>query len=208
MKTNLKPRDHDVFEILEELEKISARANKIEWLRTNFRDHKPLEYMIRLNYDKNIVSKVPTGAPPYNKEEQDGPSRSNLWQYLQVFPAFVVSTQSQKMKIMQIERMFIEMLDSLANKEAELVILAKDRQLESVYNIDLDLFESAFKYGITPATMPQIKERTPEEIAEELLDEAKRYKEDAKRLNTEARELEKKAKALMKEAEDNASEAS
>lgn len=200
MKTNLKPRDHDVFEILEELGEIKSRENKIEWLQTNFSDHKPLEYMIRFNYDTNIVSKLPEGAPPFNTEEQDGPSRSSLWNYLQVMPVFVVSTQSQRMKMLQIEKMFIEMLDSLANKEAALVCLAKDRQLESTYDIDLGLFESAFGYGIQQAMMPQVKERDPAEIAAELRTQAKKYKEEAKTLEAQARELEKEAK--------NASEAS
>jgi len=200
MKTNLKPRDHDVFEILEELDKINDRSNKLEWLRTNFNDHKPLEYMIRFNYDRNVVSVLPEGTPPFNTEEQDGPSRSSLWNYLQVFPVFVRSIQSQKMKMLQIEKMFIEMLDSLSNEEAQLVCLAKDRALESKYELDLELFNTALGYNIASAEMPNIEPKQPksdEEKAEELLDQAKYHKNEAKRFTAEPRKLETQAKKLV-----------
>lgn len=192
----MKPSDYDVFEIFDELESIKDRDNKIEWLACNFKSHKPLEYVIRFNYDKNIISKLPDGEPPFNKEEIDGPSRSNLWQYLNIFPVLVQSTQSQKMKISRIEQIFIEMLDAISTKEAEMICMAKDRMLESKWSIDLELFEKAFNYGIIPATMPAITPKTPEEIATELLSQASDLKEKAKEFNVRAKELEAEAKKI------------
>jgi hypothetical protein len=190
----------DVYEILDDLEKIKDRDNKIEWLRENYRDHKPLEYIIRFNYDKNIVSMLPSGEPPFNKEEIDGPSRSSLWNYLQMFPVIVKSAQSSKMRMIQIEKIFIEMLESVSTKEAELVCMAKDRMLESKYSIDLEMFEEAFNLGLIPAKMPEIIPKSPEELATEMLMKAASLKEKSKAMAAQAKELETEAKKLAAEA--------
>ena len=200
MKNNIKPRDMDVYEILDDLEAIKDRENKIEWLRENYRDHKPLEYIIRFNYDKNIVSMLPSGEPPFNKEEIDGPSRSSLWNYLKMFPVIVRSAQSSKMRMIQIEKIFIEMLESISTKEAELVCMAKDGMLELKYSIDLEMFEQAFNLGITQAKKPEIIPKSPEELASEMLTQAASLKEKSKAMAAQAKELEAEAKKLAAEA--------
>lgn len=199
----IKPRDQQVFEILTELGKIKSEKNKVEWLKDNFSDHTPLQYILKFNYCASILSMLPEGQPPFNNEETDAPSKASLWQYLNVFPVFVRSPQSQKMKMVQIERVFIEMLEAVEKEEAELVCLAKDRKLEEKFDITRSIVDAAFPGLIAaPAEMPQIKPVTPEQRANDLLETAKELKERAKQLNAEAREYETEAKELLKVVND------
>lgn len=198
---NIKPRDMDVFEILTKLDTISDTANKVEWLKDNFTGHQPLQYVLKMNYCGTIQSKLPEGEPPFTKGETDGPTPASLWSYLKTFPLIVQSVQSNKMPMMRIEQLFIEMLEAVEPKEAELICLAKDRKLEERYGITSEMVRMAFPGLITrSATMPEIVPPSPEERAESLLDAAKQIKAQIKTLQAEAREMEKEAKELMKEA--------
>ena len=205
---NAKPRDMDVFEILEDLDKIKEHKNKVEWLKSNFSEHQPLVYILKMNYDGAIVSMLPEGQPPFDSKETDGPTPASLWQYLRVFPVFVRSVQSSKMKMVQIEKLFIEMLEAIEPKEAEMVCLAKDRKLEEKYLITLDLVNDAFPGLIqSKAEMPPVRPMTPEDRANQLLENARELEKQAKSLNAEARELRAEAKDLMKVVKEDASEA-
>lgn len=212
MKVNMKPnhRDMDVYEILNELEKLQSTTNKIEYLQTNFRDHKPLQYMIMMNFSSAVQSVFPEGPAPVEMKELDGPSRSSLWQYLQVMPVFVVSQQSQKMQALKRENMFIEMLQSLDPREAELVNLAKDRLLTTKWNISAELFNSAFAWGLdlkigADVEVPEVYVQPPEEVLElklsrleEIRTLVDQLKEDDKLLVKEIKALEAEIKAKAK----------
>lgn len=198
IKNKVKPTDQQVFEILEDLQKIKSVDNKAEYLRDNFNGHRPLHYILKMNYCSNIASMLPDGVPPFRKNETDGPTSASLWQYLNVFPVFVRSVQSSKMKMLQIENTFIEMLEAIEPREAEVVCLSKDRKLEEKFDVSLDLVNKAFPGLITaPAEMPQIRPVTPEERANNLLETAKDLRTKARELQTEAREMEQEAKELL-----------
>ena len=200
-----KPRDMDVYEIFNELANIKDRSNKIEWLRDKFYDHTPLHRIVKMNYCNTIISMLPEGEPPFNKGATDGPTPASLWSYLKMFPVIVRSAQSVKMKASQIERVFIEMLEAVEPKEAETVCLAKDRQLESRWDIDVDMFKQAFpQLNIQDTDMPAQKPISLEDKISNMLDRAKELKAKAKEMTTEARQLEKDAKNLMNEGSNDA----
>lgn len=209
-KARPKYRDYDVYEVLDELVTIKDKDNQVEWLSTNFRDHQPLQYILKFNYCRTIVSRLPDGEPPFNKGETDGPTPASLWSYLRSFPLIVVSQQSQKLKMMQVERIFIEMLEAIEPKEAEMLCLAKDRQLESRWALDVNVFKRAFpQLAIQDAVMPKIEpavEPTAEEKADKMLEEAKALKAAAKEYNAKARDLEKEAKAILEAVDESEAE--
>lgn len=197
----IKSRDMDVFEILNELDKIKDNSNKVEWLRDNFGDHRPLQYVLKMNYCGTIQTILPEGEPPFTKGDTDGPTPASLWSYLKTFPMIVRSAQSQKMPMMRIENLFIEMLEAIEPQEAEMVCLAKDRKLEERFGITRELVMAAFPGLIAQtAEMPEVVPASPAERAEKLIEGAKQLKEQAKKLNAEAKEMEKEAKELLKEA--------
>lgn len=193
----VKAKDMQVFEILDKLEKIVDVDNKVEWLVENFSDHKPLQYILKWNFCDSVQSVIPDGIPPYNTEEQDGPSRSSLWSYLNVFPVFVRSVQSQKMPALKREQIFIEMLESLDNAEAELMCLVKDKKMTEKWAISLGVAQRAFPaLGISTQQEFKVKELSPEEKATAMLEQASQLKEKAKELNAEAKRLATEAKKI------------
>lgn len=200
--TNIKPNDYQVYEILAEVDKIVDFNNKVEHLKTKFSGHIPLQRILKMNFCSTIVSMLPPGTPPFNREEADGPQPAALWSYLQQFPVIVRSAQSIKMRPMQIERVFIEMLEAIDVEEADVLCLAKDRKLTSKFpTITSDLVKAAFPSLIAEvsAAVEEI-ELTDEEKAERMLDEAKSIKDKVKELNAKAKELTNEAKKLVQGA--------
>lgn len=195
---NIKARDMQVFEILKEISELEDTSQKIKIIREKYYDHTPLHRVLKMNYCDSIVSMVPEGIPPINSNNNpDGPNHSSLWEYIRVFPVIVKSSQSIKMKPLQIERMFIEMLEAIDPNEAEILCLAKDKNLEDQFDININIVKEALpSLNVQREGQRVVKIKTPEEQAEQMLDEAKAKKARAKVLNNEAAELIKKAKAL------------
>ena len=192
----IKAKDMQVFEILEEMDKnIAGRVNKINYLKT-FADHTPLQYVLKFNYCDTIKSLIPEGRPPFNDEPDDGPSKSSLWQYLNVFPTFVQSNQAAQIKPLQRERVFIEMLEAIAVEEAIMMIVAKDRELEKLYpTLDIGIVKEAFP-NLDIQTKQEVREPTDEEKKADILAVIKNKKEQVKVLQTEIKDLTKEAKAF------------
>lgn len=184
-----------VFEILKSLEETPGRTAKIEELK-KYSEHTPFKYVMKMNFCSTIVSVIPEGEPPYRKDEQDGPSRASLWSYLKSFPIFVQSGQSDNMRAMQRERIFIEMLEAIDNDEAIAVVLAKDKNLQSKYSIDASMMQEAFP-DLDIRNDDPVVEQTDEEKADELLSIAKMKEESIKTLRAEVTELKKSAKKLV-----------
>ena len=190
----IQPQDMQVFEILEAVTSLPEPEQAAELRK--YANHAPLSYILKFNYDASIVSLLPEGSPPFNSAEEDGPPRSSLREYLQLFPTFVRSGVSANMKMLQIEKSFIDMLEHIDAEEAEVVILAKDKNLESKYLISLSVVTEAFPNLISQPVESEVREITPEEKAARLKQLAEQKKEKAKLLNAEARELIKEAKQL------------
>ena len=191
------PRDMQVYEILEELQKTPSDKLKVELLTSKYSDHTPLQYILKWNFCETIQNVLPEGAPPFNTEEEDGPSKASLWQYIQVFPSFVKSAQSANMRMLHVERVFIEMLEALDRQEAEVICQVKDGKLGDVWNLPVQVVMEAFP-GLIVTTNSPLKERTPQEEADELLLAAKAKREQAKILQSEAKRLTQEAKDLIK----------
>lgn len=139
------PRDYQVYEILEEIEKLTSKSNKIEILGTKFKDHTPLLRILKMNFCDTVQSIFPEGEPPFKKEEDDGPGKSSLWVYLKHFPYFVKCGIAQKLPPLKREQILIEMLESVDLKEAEMFCVAKDKALETQYpSITLEVVQKAF----------------------------------------------------------------
>ena len=189
-----------VHEILKEISGIKQDSLKVEILRDKYSTHIPLLRVLKMNFCDTIVSKVPEGAPPFNREKMDGPSKSSLWGYVKHFPMFVRSAASANMKPLQIERIFIEMLEAIDVEEADVMCLAKDKKLTTSYDVSLNVVREAFpQLNIVSAEPPKVM--TPEEKAASLIAQSEDLKAKAKALNEEAKEKASYAKELLKSAE-------
>ena len=191
-----------VFEILDEISSLKSDDLKIKTLKERYYDHTPLHRVLKMNYCQTIVPMLPDGTPPFNRNDSaDGPNRSSLWEYIRIFPVIVRSGQSVKMRPLQIEKMFIEMLEAVDPSEADIVCVAKDKALNDKYNINVDVVKAAFPAlnieNNTIVAPPSPK--TNEERAAEFLEQAEVKKAEAKKLNQEAKNLIAKAKELANE---------
>ena len=198
---NIKPRDMQVFEILSEISKLKSDELKIKTFKEKYYDHTPLHRILKMNYCDTIIPMLPEGTPPFNRNDQsDGPNHASLWEYIRIFPVIVRSAQSVKMRPLQIERSFIEMLEAVDPKEAEVICLAKDKAIESEYRINLDIVKSAFPVlNIENNSKEPVVEKTKEEQAAEYIELAKLRKAEAKKLYDEAKELISAAEELTNE---------
>ncbi len=119
-----------------------TKAKKIEILEEYSSD--ALKSILIWNFDQTVVSMIPEGTVPYNKNEvpvgTDHTSLRREWKNLYHF----VKGGNDKLSSMRRETMFIQMLEGLHPDEAEIVCLVKDKALEEKYNITYDMVKKAY----------------------------------------------------------------
>jgi hypothetical protein len=120
--------DH-VFEILEKAAEAPTRVDKQQVLSDN--SCLALRDVIKGAYDDSIdFSLLPKGAPPYTPAENPSASlmdKSTTLRY------FVKGGPGEKLPAARREAMFIELLESIHPKDAQLVLWVKDKQLAQKY---------------------------------------------------------------------------
>ena len=97
------------------------------------------------NFDKQIRSAIPEGEVPYKKNEAPINSGGHTrlvheWRTLYNY----VRGGNDKISQMKREPMFIQLLEGLHESEAELLMLVKDKNLQSKYRITRALVEEVF----------------------------------------------------------------
>jgi hypothetical protein len=162
------PTNPFVFEILELASKQRSNARKVEVLKTY--EHDSLKSIFIWNFDETIVSLLPEGEVPYgNADEQsvyagslsenlkkeayggesatgqdlDGRGRTSLrkeWQNLYHY----VKGGNDSLTTIRREMMFINLLQGLHPKEAELLILTKDKKITNKYKLSFENVKEAY----------------------------------------------------------------
>lgn len=115
-----------VFEIFESFEKASTKKDKIEVLRKN--EIMPLLDVLRGTFDEAIQWNLPGGTPPYTPNVPESAPSSLLKQHLN-FKYFVKGfRESERLNTIRRERMFIDMLESIHPKDAQILINMINKQ--------------------------------------------------------------------------------
>jgi hypothetical protein len=146
-----------ISEILQEVEAVKSKAEKQNVLRQY--DTPLLRTIMRLNFDPMLVMDLPEGEPPYNKDKDKpmGYQETNLQVEFKRF--YIWLTPQQNLPRMKKEALFIGLLESLHWTEAEVMVLAKDRLLQTKYkSLTEDLIRSVYDGCLTP------KEQIPKEL--------------------------------------------
>ena len=121
------PFIHEVFELAC---KQRSKAKKVEILQ-EYRDDSITAVLI-WNFDDTVESAIPAGQVPYKENEvpvgTDHTSLRREWRQLFHFVKGGNSTLSSLRR----ETMFIQMLEGLHPKEAEIICLVKDKKLTDV----------------------------------------------------------------------------
>ena len=97
------------------------------------------------NFDKQIRSAIPEGEVPYKKNEAPINSGGHTrlvheWRTLYNY----IRGGNDQLSQMKRENMFIQLLESLHESEAELLLLVKDKKLQTKYRITRALVEEVF----------------------------------------------------------------
>ena len=167
--TNLKLQSNPFqHEILELASKQRSNAKKVEVLKTY--EHDSLKTIFIWNFDESVISLLPEGDVPYaNAEEQsvysgtlsdnlrmeasggesatgqdlDGRGRTSLRREYQNLYHYVKGGNAGLNTIRR-EMMFINLLTGLHPKEAEILILTKDKRLADKYKISFENVKEAY----------------------------------------------------------------
>ena len=157
-----------VYEILELASKQRSSAKTVEVLKTY--EHDSLKTIFIWNFDETVISLLPEGDVPYaNAEEQtvysgtlsenlskeaaggesatgqdlDGRGRTSLRREYQNLYHYVKGGNAGLNTIRR-EMMFINLLTGLHPKEAEVLILTKDKRLTDKYKITFENVKEAY----------------------------------------------------------------
>lgn len=106
----------------------------------------PYNMLLSLNFNDNIAVNVPSGVPPYKQDESQHPDtfQTTLSQQIKRV-ASILKGRSENMKRLQREGIFIQILEGIPPKEAEVLIFAKDKALTELYpTITFDLVKEHF----------------------------------------------------------------
>ena len=162
------PSNPFVFEVLELASKQRSNAKKVEVLKTY--EHDSLKTVFIWNFDDTVISLLPDGEVPYaNADEQsvyagtlsenlakeaaggesatgqdlNGRGRTSLRREYQNLYHYVKGGNDTLSTIRR-EMMFINLLQGLHPKEAEVLILTKDKRLTNKYKISMDNVKEAY----------------------------------------------------------------
>lgn len=156
------------FEILQLVCKQRSNANKVEVLQ-KYRNE-GLTAILIWNFDDTAISLLPEGEVPYSRVEEQSAfndtlsasvDKSNKSQALSNSDEFIRkrATSIRKEWVnfynyllggnssltgLRRETMFIQMLEGLHPKEAEIMVLVKDKNLQQKYKITKDIISTAY----------------------------------------------------------------
>lgn len=157
-----------VFEVLELVSKQRSNSKKVEILKTY--EHDSLKSIFIWNFDETVISLLPGGPVPYaDAKEQnvysgnlsdnlareavggesatgqdlDGRGRTSLRrEYKNLY--HYVKGGNNSLSTIRRETMFINLLQGLHPKEADLLCLVKDKKLQSKYKVTLENVKEAY----------------------------------------------------------------
>jgi len=170
-KVNLDlPPNPFVFEVLDLVDKQRSKAKKIEVLKKYESVH--IKSVLIWNFDDTVISLLPVGDVPYGNLVEDGSSSGNLSQKIanrskrdsisyngteedlkaqkssiaNEYNKFYNFIQGGNASLNSIKRelMFINILEGLHPREAEIVALIKDKRLGERYKITKALVSDAY----------------------------------------------------------------
>ena len=136
------PPNPFIHEILDYVDSQKTKPKKVQALQ-EYRDDS-LTAILIWNFDDRVTSAVPEGQVPYKENEvpvgTDHTSLRREWKNLYHF----IKGGNDTLSSLRRETMFINILQGLHPLEAEILILVKDKDLESKYKIPKAVVSQAF----------------------------------------------------------------
>jgi len=164
------PTNPFVFEVLDAASKQRSKANKVKVLQKY--SHPSLKAVMIWNFDETVISLLPPGEVPYATNLEDETSSGTLFEKIndavdkmselrttslgsqdqgrasirKEFTKFYnfIKGGNDGLSSLRRETMFINILQGLHPLEAEILILVKDKDLETKYKISKDVVSQAY----------------------------------------------------------------
>jgi hypothetical protein len=131
-----------VSEILALVSKQKTNAKRIEVLREY--ENQALKSVLIWNFDDTVITVLPAGDVPFKPNEAPaGTEHTSLRQEHQYLYNFIKGG-NDTLPAVRRETMFIQILENLHPEEAEILVLTKDKKLQSKYKITKDLVSEAY----------------------------------------------------------------
>lgn len=162
------PTNPFVFEVLELASKQRSNSKKVEVLKTY--EHDSLKAIFIWNFDDTVISLLPEGEVPYGDvneqnvysgslsenlskearggesatgQDLDGRGKTSLRREFQNLYHYVRGGNDSLTSIRR-EMMFINLLQGLHPREAEVVVLTKDKKLTDKYKVSFEVVKEAY----------------------------------------------------------------
>ena len=136
------PSNPFMNEILELVTEQKTDAKKVAILREYECDI--LKSLFIWNFDDSIISLLPEGKVPYKANENPlGTDHSSLRIEQRNLYMFVKGGNDALSTIRR-ETIFIQMLEGLHPKEADIIVAVKDGDLEDMYDVPFEVVEEAY----------------------------------------------------------------
>lgn len=130
-----------MHEVLQKVSNAKTKAEKIKLLQEY--NTAGLRSLMIINFDDSIISLLPPGEPPYEKNKvPEGTEHTVLEKEVRLLHHFFKGGSNVKQP--KREQMFIQMLEGLHEGEAEVLCLAKDKKIGKRWKITKQCVESAF----------------------------------------------------------------
>jgi len=136
------PSNPFMNEILELANEQKTHAKKVSVLQEY--ECMVLKSLFIWNFDDSVISLLPQGPVPYKPNENPlGTDHSSLRREQKNLYMFIKGGNDSLSTIRR-ETIFIQLLEGLHPKEADIIIAVKDKALEDKYDIDFEVVEEAF----------------------------------------------------------------
>ena len=136
------PPNPFMHEILELVDEQKTKAKKVSILK-EYRDD-ALTAILIWQFDDSVQSAMPEGPVPYKPNEvpvgTDHTSLRREWKSLYHF----IRGGNDGLNNLRRETMFVQMLEGLHPREAEILVLIKDKDLETKYSVSFDNVKQAY----------------------------------------------------------------
>jgi hypothetical protein len=122
----------EIYEILEKAAAAPTRVEKIEVLKKY--NSLALRDILRAAYDDFIEFSLPPGVPEYKTSlSKEGMSPTSLQRQTTMMTYFVKKGKGDTLPALKRERMFLQVLEGIHPKDAEILIAVKDKKFAGKY---------------------------------------------------------------------------
>ena len=136
------PNDALITEILQKVSSAKTKKEKVDLLQEYNQD--ALRAILIINFDESLKFLLPDGEVPFTPNDAPaGTEHTRLTQEYRGLYRFFKGGDSS-LKSMRREQLFVQLLEGLHKDEAEMLVLACNKELQSKYRITKQAVSEAF----------------------------------------------------------------